>query len=220
MSQHVTCIMPTAGRRRFIPLAVRYFLEQTFADSDLLIYDNGECAIRDLVPESPRITYFHRPDHLESVDIGTLRNICCDVARGPYIAHWDDDDWSHPQRLEEQLQLIESCEADLVGYWRMHFYDERHHKLYSYGDNPLYVIGTSFLYRKEFWRHHHFASKDVGEDNDFADMCRVQTADGSDPLRMIARVHSGTNTPKPFHADPFTKIEDAQLIEKIQGVLR
>src|SRR5262245_2838278 len=53
----VSCIMPTANRRRFVPSAIRYFVTQDYADKELVILDDGEDAIADLVPYDARIRY-------------------------------------------------------------------------------------------------------------------------------------------------------------------
>ena len=47
-----------------------------------------------LVPEFSRLS------------LGALRNIVRRSGSGSYVATWDDDDWSHPSRLEVQLARI------------------------------------------------------------------------------------------------------------------
>ena len=37
----VSCIMPTYNRREFVPLAIRYFLRQDYANKELIIIDDG-----------------------------------------------------------------------------------------------------------------------------------------------------------------------------------
>ena len=51
MKQHlplVSCIMPTADRRRFVPQAIRNFLAQDYAERELVILDDGADSIADL----------------------------------------------------------------------------------------------------------------------------------------------------------------------------
>jgi hypothetical protein len=50
----VTCIMPTADRRAFVPAAIAGFLAQTFEQAELLVLDNGRESVADLVPAHPR----------------------------------------------------------------------------------------------------------------------------------------------------------------------
>jgi hypothetical protein len=50
----VSCIMPTAHRRVFVPQAIRYFLRQDYPNRELIIADDGTDAIGDLLPsDSP-----------------------------------------------------------------------------------------------------------------------------------------------------------------------
>lgn len=88
-------IMPTANRRRFVARSISLWQRQTYEDRELCILDDGEDAIEDLVPKNdPRIRY----ERLSSrVVLGEKRNLLCEMSTGEVIAHWDDDDWYHPE---------------------------------------------------------------------------------------------------------------------------
>jgi glycosyltransferase involved in cell wall biosynthesis len=53
----VSCIMPTANRRAFVPRAIQYFLRQDYPEKELVILDDGEDSVADLIPADPRIRY-------------------------------------------------------------------------------------------------------------------------------------------------------------------
>ena len=53
----VSCIMPSANRRGFVPLAIRGFQAQEYPNKELIIVDDGEDAVRDLVPDDDRVRY-------------------------------------------------------------------------------------------------------------------------------------------------------------------
>lgn len=53
----VSCVMPTADRRAFVPQAIRAFLRQEYEPCELLILDDGADAIGDLIPDDERIRY-------------------------------------------------------------------------------------------------------------------------------------------------------------------
>ena len=66
----------------------------------------------------------------EQATIGTkLRNFAGE-ANGPawmpeILIHWDDDDYSHPNRIAEQVALLQSSGADAtVGFREMLFWRE------------------------------------------------------------------------------------------------
>ena len=92
----ISCIMPTHNRRPFVGQAIYYFLRQDYPEKELLILDDGEDAVADLVPRDERIRYV-RLEQRQS--IGAKRNHACELAKGQFIAHWDDDDWMAPRRL-------------------------------------------------------------------------------------------------------------------------
>ena len=108
----VSCIMPTANRRDFVRLALRFFQQQDYPNKELIIVDDGQQDVSDLVSEPARVTYLRLPSR---VSIGAKRNLACLEARGSIIAHWDDDDWYAPSRLSFQITPLIQNEADITG---------------------------------------------------------------------------------------------------------
>lgn len=116
----VSCIMPTHNRRRFVPLAIDYFLQQDDPHRELIIIDDGSNDVRDLVPDDPRI----RDLPLQRRhSIGAKGNLACRHAHGELIAHWDDDDSMAPWRLSYQGEQLLEQDADLCGVDQLFFYD-------------------------------------------------------------------------------------------------
>jgi glycosyltransferase involved in cell wall biosynthesis len=95
----ISCIMPTADRRRFVPQAIRCFLSQDYPQKELIIVDNGVGSVADLVPEDPCIRYFRVATRQP---VGALRNFACREARGEILVHCDDAHGSVQQRLTYQ----------------------------------------------------------------------------------------------------------------------
>lgn len=74
-----------------------------------------------------------------------------------HLAKWDSDDWSAPERLPEQLALMERTGAWVVGYHTLPFYDTRTREVLLYSNpNPNYALGTSLLMRREAWEEFPF----------------------------------------------------------------
>jgi glycosyltransferase involved in cell wall biosynthesis len=96
----VSCIMPTADRRGFVPHAIRYFLAQDYPNKELVILDDGSDCIADLVPDDPRVRYIRRSGRMP---LGAKRNECVRACHGELIMHWDDDDWMAPRRIRCQV---------------------------------------------------------------------------------------------------------------------
>jgi glycosyltransferase involved in cell wall biosynthesis len=125
-----------------------------------LILDDGAPGAEALIPADSRIRYARcsRPGSL-----GAKRNLACEMACGEYIAHWDDDDWSHPDRLALQL----AGNPVVTGFRQMLFWDETTKRALLYRGSPMYVLGTSLLFRRTWWEANRFRPIDVGEDNAF-----------------------------------------------------
>lgn len=163
----VSCIMPTANRPRYIPLAIDYFLQQNYPNAELIILDDGKESNASLIPENPKIRYFYS-DPIGT--IGNKRNAACEKAQGEFIMHWDDDDWYAPDWITRQVEALTKSGADITGLNRVIFYSPSINKRYMYEDteeDKPWLCGATMAYRKSFWEKHSFIDLQVGEDYDF-----------------------------------------------------
>ncbi len=96
----VCAVMLANGRPEMAERAKRSFFAQSceFPKSILIYNNNGD-----------------KP-------ICTLRNLANAQTEADVIIHWDSDDWSHPNRIAEQVALLQSSGAECVGYGQMLFY--------------------------------------------------------------------------------------------------
>lgn len=194
----VTCIMPTAGRRRLVAQSARYFLRQDYANRELLILDDGAHADAAGVPSDPRIRYVR----LEGPrTLGAKRNLACEMASGEFIAHWDDDDWSSPHRLSLQMRaLTENPSIGLCGLASIYFFDPLRQRAWIYqhpSGQRSWVAGGTMCYRKDFWSHIRFPDVSEGEDTRFAWADRAsRILPLNDPSIYVATVHPRNTSPK------------------------
>jgi Glycosyl transferase family 2/Glycosyltransferase family 9 (heptosyltransferase)/Methyltransferase domain/Glycosyl transferases group 1 len=193
----VSCIMPTANRRRFVPQAIRLFLAQDYADKELVILDDGEDSIADLVPLDPRIRYLRR--HLRE-PVGAKRNRACEEAHGDIIAHWDDDDWYAPQRLRLQVEALVAADGDVCGLDRVLFLDPQRRTAWEYVYPPgsgRWVCGATLCYRKSLWRRAPFPQINIGEDTRFvANLGDARVVVLPETDIFVGMVHSANTSPK------------------------
>ena len=160
--------MPTYNRREFVPLAIRYFQSQNYQNRELIIIDDGTDPIGDLVPNEWPIRYI-RLD--KKMTLGAKLNLGCEHARGSIIAHWDDDDWYAPWRLDYQLQGLYERGTDLCGINQLFYFDLGTRRGYRYEyprDLRVWLSGSTLCYRKTLWSGQRFAHIDVGMDGLFA----------------------------------------------------
>jgi hypothetical protein len=196
----VGCVMlMSPGRDAFQHQAVKCFDSQTYTGGLRLL----------TLPADPART------------IGAMRNYAnslltdCDI-----VCHWDDDDWSHPNRIAEQVVSLQATGADCVGYNEMLFWRQREQprnadKIYNHtlepgeawlysNPNPRYALGTSLCYWRWAWEAQPFPDLQHGEDTEWIRglNCYAVSAmlgpetygkDFAHP-RMIARIHSGNSS--------------------------
>jgi O-antigen biosynthesis protein len=190
----VTAVCLTRNRREWLPKAIQAFQHQTYPGRQMLIVADGE-DVRDLVPsDDERISLIVAPG--ERKPVGAKRNFACSLVSTELVAHWDDDDYSAPGRLEDQVvRLIESAKS-VTGYHTMKFTDGE--RWWQYLGWPAFALGTSLVYRRAWWERNRFASIPVGEDSPFvssAVRAREFVAAGDLDL-MYATVHAKNTSPR------------------------
>lgn len=220
MKPRVLAVMLTKDRPEMAARAVRYFRAQTYENKRMLVWNSSlDLTTCDQLEYAGVV---HIPAQPQS--IGMLRN----SANGFWtefeiICHWDDDDWSHPRRIEEQVTALEASGTEATGYnemlfWRTLQLTERD----VYGDEgsdepcdvieqawlyrlplPGYALGTSLMYWRRAWERAPFADKSDGEDYDFLKRvtCKSETSWPRNELtsiepRMIATIHGGNTATK------------------------
>ncbi len=130
----VCAILLTRDRPAMARRAVECFRAQTYQAKHLLVLDTGK--------ESPfgwitrdnsgsldcgSIGGCHRPE-LCGLSVGALRNWVNGLSISGILFHFDDDDISHPNRIAEQVALLQSSGADCVGYNEVLFWREELHE--------------------------------------------------------------------------------------------
>lgn len=123
----VCAVMLTRDRHEMARRAVECFRAQTYDPISrlLLIYDTGDPSWYDARTDSENEHHW-TPQGASGATIGALRNTAnMSAGRCDIFLHWDDDDWSHPNRIAEQVALLQATGADCVGYREMLFWDER-----------------------------------------------------------------------------------------------
>jgi glycosyltransferase involved in cell wall biosynthesis len=126
----VSCLMVTLDRLTLAKRAIRSFASQSYEDKELLIVTDGKESFRRALERYvaalglDRVRFVY-PDE-ERLTLGRLRNISMGEARGDIICQWDDDDYSHPDRLAVQAghMLKESAAACFLTD-HLHFIEDK-----------------------------------------------------------------------------------------------
>lgn len=180
MTEPLVCaIMLTCERPQMAARAVMSWLKQSYSPARRWLYvlDSGTgIGAIDALPDAFQdfnIRY-HRTQAGRT--IGALRNYAIewngDINPDIFI-NWDDDDVSNKDRIAEQVALLQSSGADVVGYKELLFWQEPGKYLRSVPDaqgesfegyevsdgqawlysgrNPAYAVGTSLCYWRRTW---------------------------------------------------------------------
>ena len=210
----VSCVMPTFDRRSFVPQAVRCFLRQDYPARELVIIDDGPEPVGDLLPADPRILY-HRLE--AQMVLGAKRNLACELARGSIIVHWDDDDWSSPDRVSVQVAALTRDGADVCGVGSLLYYDLIHSSAWRFtwsGAQRPWAAGPSLCFTKELWRSSPFPDVRIGEDTRFVFSPAVRrVADVRAAACVVGIIHPRNTAPKSIRGPhwsprPLREVED------------
>jgi glycosyltransferase involved in cell wall biosynthesis len=106
----VSCLLVTADRPQLIKRALRCYQQQTYDALELVVLDNGDEPVEEVVRsfDLPGELRYLRVEPEPDLWIGGLRNRALDEATGTFVVpQWDDDDWSHPERVERQVEVLQ-----------------------------------------------------------------------------------------------------------------
>jgi hypothetical protein len=151
----VTCLCVTHERHKWIPWVYAQVMKQT-CGTDGRVFDSSA------VPHQ----LSNRP--CDPIAIAPKRNIALASVTSPYFAWFDDDDWSHPERLERCVELLEAC-PQLVAAGPVDAYkiDARTLAAQPYTTNE-HLIFNGAVFRTSHWQRFSFAERlAVGEDTDW-----------------------------------------------------
>jgi len=108
----VSVVMIFLNEERFLEEAVQSVRDQKLSDWELILVDDGSTdrsrsIAKDLAARDPKIRYVEHPDH-ENRGMSASRNLGVAHATAPYIAFLDADDIWLPDKLAEQVEVLET----------------------------------------------------------------------------------------------------------------
>ena len=116
----VSICIPNFNKGSYLKEALNSAMGQTYPNIELIIVDDGSTDDSRVVIDefikrrgnTKRIVYMALP-----VRCGTAwaQNMTYYLSKGEYIANWDSDDLCHPERIQRQVEYLESEQKDLCG---------------------------------------------------------------------------------------------------------
>ena len=137
MNPKITVLMPAYNAGKYIGESIQSVIDQTYADWELLIVNDGSTDNTVEVVEGyddPRIRLLNNPENLRLIK--TL-NRGLEEARGELIARLDADDLATPLRLELQVAALEAHPKLVLVGGRSNVIDSRGARLHRGEDRFL-----------------------------------------------------------------------------------
>lgn len=104
----VSVIMPAYNAEKYIAEAIDSILNQTFADFEFIIIDDGskDNTVEIVKSYSDKRIRFYQNEH--NMGVAATLNRGIELATGEYIARMDSDDISLPERFEKQIYVLDN----------------------------------------------------------------------------------------------------------------
>ena len=167
----VSVIIPTTtGRAKLLETAIRSYDSQDWPDKELIIIEGTD-------------------------SIGVKLNSACQQAKGDILVRFDDDDWSAPNRISNQVNVLVNSKRNLTGYNSIYFWDYLTKTASIYKGLSNYCLGTSMCFTRHYWETNKFEDSSYGEDLNFQKKAKNSNDVISVPAdqMMVATIH-GNNT--------------------------
>jgi glycosyltransferase involved in cell wall biosynthesis len=154
----VSVVMPVLDAGRELEQAVRSVADQSFADRELVIVDDGSrdpttLALLDTAARAPAVTVHRTPNRGPAA----ARNLAIERARGAYILPLDADDWLAPTFLERTVPVLDAEPAVGVVHTWVGLVGG-HHGTWRTGPFELpallarCTVHVTSLFRREVWQ--------------------------------------------------------------------
>lgn len=178
----VSCLMPTLDRLDQLRQSILCFCRQTYPKKELVIASEGTAEYKRRITE--HLAGLGRSDIRcvfvdgDGWNLGRMRNLTIEMARGELLCQWDDDDLNHPLRLALQVKALLRRRALSCYLTEQLQYFEERNQLYWVNwdcepDLPLRVLvipGTVLCWRSIAARYPESGpDSERGEDMTFLD---------------------------------------------------
>lgn len=178
----ISVLLPVFNGGKYLSVAVRSIIQQTYQNWELLILDDGSTdgavdALKETINDT-RITIYS-----DGFNYGLSQrlNQGAQLSKGKYIARMDADDFSFPNRFYVQIKFLENNpNIDLLGSRVIVFrnqppvivgllpYRETHHELISTPWRGIPLPHPSWMGKREWFLTHQYCLPEVkrAEDQD------------------------------------------------------
>ena len=205
----ISVVMPAYESQDTIETALRALLRQSYRNIEIVVVDDCSpdgtwAVIERLAAQDSRIVPVRQE---ENAGAYPARNRGLTVATGDFITTHDADDWSHPQKLETQVNAL-AADPDLAGviaHWARARPDLTLTTNWRLMSTIIHWSHSSFMFRRAVLdRVGNWDSVRVSADTEF--IWRIETAYGKPAIRYLLR-----QVPLSFALDDETSLTRTRL---------
>jgi len=142
----VSVVIPTYNRAQFIVRALESVFAQTYKNYEIIVIDDGS------TDDTPQVMkqFDGRLNYIRKENGGSASACNRGIAesKGEYIAFLDSDDYWTPEKLAEQVKVLDSQPKVGIVYSRMPIINEKGERL---GTKPAGISGKNFKELLEVW---------------------------------------------------------------------
>ena len=216
----ISCLCITKNSEELVKLSIDCFNKQLYPNKELIVVYEDNNKYIDVIVETNQQEniIFYKVDTNPKKTLGELRNISINIAKGEYIAQWDDDDWHSPLRLWEQFYYIKKSNkfGSILKSWLV--FDQRNNLLYERKRTDLVGWEGTLLFKKSEIKNL-YQNLAKGEDTGFVKQIESQIYPIYYPELYIYRVHYNNTWDyrklKIDIIDPGTVYKDQSFITKL-----
>ena len=218
----ISCIT-CSNRPSMIDNILKNFEQQIYTNKELILLMQAEDEefekIKSRLSSYENITLVRQ---LEHELLGFVFNKGVDIAKGYYIAKFDDDDLYGPHYLTDGILPFQYTKASVVGKTETFLYHEATDNYYLRfkGKRHRYldfVMGATIIAKKEIFSKVRFGESNTGEDSEFLRQCKEHNIKiySSDPYNWV-HVRKKKNDFHTWEIDDKDLLKSAVKLNKIE----
>ncbi|MDI6400565.1 glycosyltransferase [Balneolaceae bacterium ANBcel3] len=149
----ISCILPASINHAQTARSILCFQNQTWFNKVLILVQGGNEDLSPLLEDLHPGMYEHHKTKIEPGDTISLLNYGLQKARGQFVALFNENEWSHSERLEKQAQVLsDGCDMCWFGSTLYHLdHPEHFHQPYVHAPIGGYAPGIMFKNNPAFF---------------------------------------------------------------------
>lgn len=150
VSPKVSVVMPVYNREKYIRESIDSVLNQSYKDFELIIVDDGSTDNSIQLIQQYYDSRIKLIIHENNAGVAAARNTGYLHSKGEYIVIADSDDINHPDKLLEQVNMLDiNSNVDIVGCYYQHFSKHGNLEILKYPEDDALIKAYSVFWLQQ-----------------------------------------------------------------------